>query len=118
MVCYGVSAKRRLLFETLRERQRVASARNDCWLQRTLSQAGSRQATIQDRLFALLSPQRHHFILDLNFSTGLITWEALHQVPEGGVYTSLPRQAEAIACYFAYLTKLKLALGIAQIFQQ
>jgi putative ATPase len=71
--------------------------RNDRWLQRTLSQAGSRQATIRDRLFALLSTQRHHVLLDLNSTKGLLTWEALRQVPEGGVYTLVPRQADAIA---------------------
>jgi putative ATPase len=70
---------------------------NDRWLQRTLSQAGDRQAKIRDRLFALLSPQRHHVILDLNSTKGLLTWEALRQVPEGGVYTLVPGQAEAIA---------------------
>ncbi|AFY94143.1 AAA family ATPase [Chamaesiphon minutus] len=70
---------------------------NDRWLQRTLSQTGDRQAKIRDRLFALLSPQRHHVILDLNSTTGLLTWEALRQVPEGGVYTLAPRPADAIA---------------------
>jgi putative ATPase len=74
-----------------------SDAQNDRWLQRTLSQAGSRQAKIRDRLFALLSPQRHHVILDLNSTTGLLTWEALRQVPEGGVYTLVAGQAEAIA---------------------
>jgi putative ATPase len=72
-------------------------AQSDRWLKRTLSQAGDRQATIRDRLFALLSPQRHHVILDLNSTTGLLTWEALRQVPEGGVFTLVPRQADAIA---------------------
>jgi putative ATPase len=62
--------------------------RNDRWLQRTLSQAGDRQAKIRDRLFALLLPQRHHVLLDLNSTTGLLTWEALRHVPEGGVYPS------------------------------
>jgi putative ATPase len=70
---------------------------SDRWLQRTLSQSGDRQAKIRDRLFAMLSPQRHHVILDLNSTTGLLTWEALRRVPEGGVYTLSPRQAEAIA---------------------
>ncbi len=74
-----------------------SDAQSNRWLQRTLSQAGDRQAKIRDRLFALLSPQRHHVLLDLNSTTGLLTWEALRQVPEGGVYTLVPRQAEAIA---------------------
>jgi putative ATPase len=69
---------------------------SDRLLQRTLSRAGDRQATIRDRLFALLSPQRHHVLLDLNSTTGLLSWEALRQVPEGGVYTLAPKQADAI----------------------
>ncbi|MBD1873097.1 AAA family ATPase [Nodosilinea sp. FACHB-131] len=58
----------------------------DRWLQRTLSQAGEQLGAVRDRIFALASPQRHHRILDLNARTGLLTWEALRQVPEGGVY--------------------------------
>ncbi|MBD1919091.1 MULTISPECIES: AAA family ATPase [Cyanophyceae] len=58
----------------------------DRWLQRTLSQAGEQLGQVRDRIFALALPQRHHRILDLNARTGLLTWEALRQVPEGGVY--------------------------------
>ncbi|MFZ4639876.1 MAG: AAA family ATPase [Nodosilinea sp.] len=58
----------------------------DRWLQRSLSQAGEDLAALRDRLFALAPPQRHHRILDLNARTGLLTWEALRRVPEGGVY--------------------------------
>ena len=58
----------------------------DRWLQRTLSQAGEQLAGVRDRLFSLVSPQRHHVILDLNARSGLLTWEALRRAPEGGVY--------------------------------
>lgn len=58
----------------------------DRWLQRTLGQAGERLGQVRDRLFAMLQPQRHHTILDLNARSGLLTWEAVRQVPEGGVY--------------------------------
>jgi putative ATPase len=58
----------------------------DRWLQRALSQAGEKLADIRDRLFQLAPPQRHHLILDLNAGSGLLTWEALRRVPEGGVY--------------------------------
>jgi putative ATPase len=72
-------------------------AQRDLWLQRTISQAGDRLARIRDRLFAGLSPQRHHVILDLNAVTGLLTWEALRKVPEGGVYALVSTQTQAIA---------------------
>jgi len=58
----------------------------DRWLQRALSQAGEKLAAVRDRLFTLAQVQRHHVILDLNAGSGLLTWEALRQVPEGGVY--------------------------------
>ncbi|MEO1211652.1 MAG: AAA family ATPase, partial [Cyanobacteria bacterium J06638_20] len=58
----------------------------DRWLQRTLSKTGEQLSHLRDHLFALAPPQRHHRILDLNARTGLLTWEALRRVPEGGVY--------------------------------
>ncbi len=70
---------------------------SDRWLQRTIGQAGDRLGKIRDRLFADLSPQRHHLILDVNAATGLLTWEALRHVPEGGVYALAYSEAEAIA---------------------
>jgi putative ATPase len=70
---------------------------SDRWLQRTISQAGDRMGTIRDRLFAHLSLQRHHVILDVNAATGLLTWEALRQVPEGGVYAIAYQNSEAKA---------------------
>lgn len=65
----------------------------DRWLQRTLSQTGETLGQIRDRVFAIAQAQRHHVILDLNAGTGLLTWEAVRQVPEGGVY-ALPQDTE------------------------
>ncbi len=67
------------------------------WLQRTISQTGQKLGEIRDRLFALAQLQRHHLILDLNAKSGLLTWEALRQVPEGGVYACVSSQTEAQA---------------------
>jgi putative ATPase len=69
----------------------------DRWLQRALSQAGEKLADVRDRLFQLAQPQRHHVILDLNAGSGLLTWEALRQVPEGGVYAIVRSSADAEA---------------------
>ncbi|MEO0540630.1 MAG: AAA family ATPase [Cyanobacteria bacterium P01_A01_bin.105] len=63
------------------------------WIQRAMGDAGERLRGLCDRVFQLLSPQRHHLILDLNATTGLLTWEALRQVPEGGV-TACVRSAQ------------------------
>jgi putative ATPase len=69
----------------------------DRWLQRTLSQAGERLGQIRDRVFALANLQRHYLILDLNAGSGLLTWEAIRQVPEGGVYACVQQAADAQA---------------------
>lgn len=69
----------------------------DRWLQRTLSQAGEQLGVVRDRLFELAPPQRHHRILDLNARTGLLTWEALRRVPEGGVYARVHTAPDQVA---------------------
>jgi putative ATPase len=69
----------------------------DRWLQRTLSQVGEQLGWVRDRLFSLAQPQRHHLILDLNAGSGLLTWEALRRVPEGGVYACVRTTHEAEA---------------------
>ncbi|PSN11234.1 AAA family ATPase [filamentous cyanobacterium CCT1] len=69
----------------------------DRWLQRTLSQAGEQLGEIRDRIFELAPPQRHHRILDLNARTGLLTWEALRRVPEGGVYARVHTAQDQVA---------------------
>ena len=69
----------------------------DRWLQRTLSQTGERLAAVRDRLFTLAPPQRHHLVLDLNASSGLLTWEAIRRVPEGAVYACVDNAQAATA---------------------
>lgn len=69
----------------------------DRWIQRALGQAGAQLAYGRDRLFATLQPQRHHVILDINAGSGLLTWEALRHVPEGGVYAAVHQAQDAAA---------------------
>ncbi|NJO48893.1 MAG: AAA family ATPase [Leptolyngbyaceae cyanobacterium RM2_2_4] len=80
----------------------------DRWLQRTLSQVGEQLGWVRDRLFSLAQPQRHHLILDLNAGSGLLTWEALRRVPEGGVYACVRtiNDAEALREQAAVLPEL------------
>ena len=54
-------------------------------MQRATGVLGEQLGEVRDRLFTFLNPQRHHRLLDLNASTGLLTWEAVRRVPEGGV---------------------------------
>ena len=58
----------------------------DAWLQRTISRAGQNLAGQRDKLFELTGVQRHHLVLDVNAGSGLLTWEAVRQAPEGGVW--------------------------------
>lgn len=58
----------------------------DRWLARTLSGAGDRLAELRERVFQAAACQRHHLVLVLNADDGLLTWEALRQAPEGGVW--------------------------------
>lgn len=67
------------------------------WLQRTLGQAGDRLGEVRDRLFALATPQRHHVVLDLNAGSGLLTWEAVRQTPEGSVIACVRTTTDADA---------------------
>ena len=81
---------------------------SDRWLQRTLSQAGEQLAALGERIFTAAQPQRHHMVLDLNAGSGLLTWEALRRVPEGGVYacTRTPADTNAILDLAAALPEL------------
>ncbi|MEA3337056.1 MAG: AAA family ATPase [Chloroflexota bacterium] len=74
---------------------RVARQR-DQWLQRTVSGTGQRLGAVRDRVLDVAGLQRHSVVLDLNAGSGLLTWEALRRVPEGGVY-ALARGADGQA---------------------
>ena len=58
----------------------------DLWLERTVSRTSEQLAMIREVLFTSLSLSRHHLLLDLKAGEGLLTWEALRRVPEGGVW--------------------------------
>ncbi len=95
----GVAAPEILTFSTTDSAQ-------ERWLQRTIGQAGERLGAVRDRLFTLANPQRHHVILDLNAGSGLLTWEAVRQVPEGGVYACVQDAQDTAA-----LTEQAMALS-------
>jgi putative ATPase len=70
----------------------------DRWLQRTISGLGERLGDLRDRVLDNARLARHSLVLDLKAGSGLITWEALRRVPEGGVYALArsARDAEAL----------------------
>jgi putative ATPase len=65
------------------------------WLQRTINQAGQQLAHVRKRIFDRTQIQRHHLVLDLQANSGLLTWEALRHVPEGGVFSVVNSVAAA-----------------------
>ena len=67
------------------------------WLQRTISNAGERLGQLRDRLLDAARVQRHSLVLDLKAGSGLLTWEALRRVPEGGVYALARSRRDADA---------------------
>ncbi len=71
----------------------------DRWLQRTISRTGERLADLRDRVLDGARLARHSLVLDIKAGSGLLTWEALRRVPEGGVYALArsQRDAEALA---------------------
>ena len=80
----------------------------DKWLERATGALGEQLGAVRDRLFQTLNPQRHHVLLDLNATTGLLTWEAIRQVPEGGVYACVhsDKDYEALVEQAAMLSEL------------
>ena len=80
----------------------------DRWLQRATGVLGEQLGEVRDLIFTRLNPQRHHVLLDLNASTGLLTWEAARRVPEGGVYsgTQSAKEYEALVEQSKMLSEL------------
>jgi len=62
------------------------SRARDRWFERAVSGAGERLARTRDRVLEAAGLQRHHLVLDLAAASGLLTWEAMRRVPEGGVW--------------------------------
>ena len=58
----------------------------DRWLQRTIGNAGEQLGRLRDRVLDAAQLLRHHVVLDIQAGTGLLTWDALRRVPEGGVW--------------------------------
>ena len=64
-----------------------AESRSSDWLQRVIGGFGQRLGELRDRVLDTVQLQRHHVVLDIQANTGLLTWDAVRRVPEGGVWT-------------------------------
>ncbi len=81
----------------------------DRWLQRTISNAGLAMGAQRDQLLSTGPLQRHSVLLDVNAGSGLLTWEAVRRLPEGGVYAlaTSPADSQALAEQAAFLPEME-----------
>ncbi len=61
----------------------------DSWLERSNGNTAEHLERVRNQLFKLAACQRHHLVLVLQADSGLLVWEAVRQVPEGGVWAQL-----------------------------
>ncbi len=61
------------------------------WLARTVDSSARALAELRELVMAPLHLQRHELVLNLHAGSGLLTWEALRRVPEGGVWALEPQ---------------------------
>jgi putative ATPase len=81
----------------------------DRWLQRTIGRVGEHLAALRDRMLEAAQLQRHHVVVDLNAASGLLTWEVVRRVPEGGVWAlaGTPQAAAALQQQAARLPQIE-----------
>jgi putative ATPase len=84
-------------------------ANTERWLQRAIGNTALQLGSLRDHLFQRARLHRYDRVLDLNAGSGLLTWEALRQVPEGSVYAQVeyPQEAEALLSQSQTLPELR-----------
>jgi len=101
-----VARRRELQLAAMLEAEQVApesmtvqpndKERND-WVRRAQGDTSELLGRVRDGVFAQARWQRHHRVLDLNGATGLLTWEALRRVADGGVWSLCHDKTSAVA---------------------
>lgn len=70
--------------------------RND-WVRRAQGDTSELLGRVRQHVFARAKWQRHHRVVDLNGASGLLTWEALRRVADGGVWSLCHDKTSAVA---------------------
>ncbi len=102
---------------------RAVTALRERWLARAGGEVAQRLAASRDRVLDGARLQRRARVLDLRAGSGLLTWEALRRVPEGGVWALVAdaRSAETLAAQAGLLPSTEgpqiLVAGIAELAQ-
>ena len=99
-----VLRRREAQLEAMLEREREAAGegparggRREDWLERAMGSSAGQLALIRERVLAGAALARNHLVLDLRAGGGLLTWEALRRVAEGGVWSLAATEEEARA---------------------
>lgn len=71
--------------------------KRDQWLIRATGEMSQQLGHVRQRIFAALKLARHHVVLDVQAASGLLTWEAVRQVPEGSVWSLCTDRTSAVA---------------------
>lgn len=74
------------LFEERRDVDAQTSS-EEKWIGRTFDGAAARAELVRNEIFEFITPAPNARILDLNASSGLLSFEALRRCPEGGVFS-------------------------------
>jgi putative ATPase len=86
----------------------------DRWVRRASAGAGAEMTRLRARLFEAAELQRHYAVLEVRARTGLLTWEALRQAPEGGAFAWITEtDAERAGQYAHTLREQVGALPVA-----
>ena len=79
--------------EAVRDPLEAAAGTRDLWMDRTVGSRSEQLASLRDRVLGALKLQRHHLALVLNAGSGLLVWELLRRVPDGGVWALAESEA-------------------------
>jgi putative ATPase len=87
----------------------------DAWLARAASAHVGHLAAMRDRLADGARLKRHHLALVLDGGNGLLVWELLRRVPEGGIWVSLrdPASSELLRMPEAFADGLREPIVLA-----
>ncbi len=76
------------------------------WINRVVEDRSATLEAVREALFSRISPARHHRILVVPADDGILLWEALRRVPEGGV-TGMVRSTEKLDVLRHYAEQLE-----------
>jgi putative ATPase len=65
------------------------------WIDRAVGDLSKKLETIREKIFSLAKLKRHELVLNLQANRGVLLWEAVRTVPEGGVWGEVENKEAA-----------------------